>query len=217
MVKQPRLVSGFSLLCIWMALFSCTPKPVELKEDFSFVSGMKPYPEGRGMETALGSILDLANQDRIEKGADSVLAFQQEDPGNKMPDFQDLAFLPVSNAAHLKELSRTGFGTAAHSDYESRIDQIDFNKNFVLITAFPEPKIDLQDPSAYSVVFDKLMDKGVKDKTRKLVLDCSRLGEVAPLAVLGSKWKNKVYILDKKECGRLEVELYDATYSFPLK
>ncbi len=214
---KPRLELSFSILCFLMVLFSCTPKPVELKEDFSFVSDMKPYPEGKAMETVLGSILDVANRDQIGKGADSVLAFHQEDSGNKRPDFQDLAFMPVLNAVHLKELSKTGFGNTARSDYESRIDQIDFTKNFVLITAFPEPKIDLQNPSAYSVVFDKLMDKGVKDKARKLLLDCSRLGEIAPLAVLGSKWNNKVYILDKNECGKLEVELYNETYSFPLK
>ncbi|MBS9727010.1 hypothetical protein, partial [Stutzerimonas stutzeri] len=47
-------------------------------------------------------------------------------------------------------------------------------------------------------------------------LDASRLGDISPMALLGSPWAGKLYTLERRGRKQLEVKLYDNRYQFTL-
>ncbi|WP_367865680.1 hypothetical protein [Pedobacter sp. WC2423] len=214
------LKMAFSLLLVAGLSVSCS-SPVELKEDFAFETTLRP---GKDRVSDLAKSLNGALMEEAQKaGKDSALVLQSDEK-EKVPFYEDIAFLPVVSAEELQNVindhAEKGFSTN-HQDFSAQIAAIDFKKNFVLLVGHPKAASSIilgEVNNNQAIYVDKVMDAGLDHKNRKIELVSKRLGDAATgLASLMQKWESKVYIVAYKNSDSLHLEIDKHVYPFSLK
>lgn len=215
----PLNIACFLLLIV--SLFVSCSSPVELKEGFTFESTLRP---GSDRVSDLANKLNSALIEQAQKtGKDSTLVIQSDEKVDA-PFYEDIAFLPVVSAEELQNIiygyAEKGFRTN-QQDFSAQIAAIDFKKNFVLLIGHPKASSSIvlgEVNNNQAIYVDKVMDKGLDNKNRKIELVSKRLGDAATgLASLMQKWESKVYIIDYKKSDSLLLEIDKNIYPFSLK
>lgn len=214
------LKMAFSFLLVVSLFVSCS-SPVELKEGFSFETSLRP---GNNQGSDFAKSLNGALIEEAQKvGKDSALVLQPDEK-EKVPFYEDIAFLPVVSAEELENVigdhAEKGFRTS-QQDFSAQIAAIDFKKSFVLLVGHPKATSSIvlgEVNNSQAIYVDKVMDAGLDHKNRKIELVSKRLGDAATgLASLMQKWESKVYIVDYKNSDSLLLEIDKYVYPFSLK
>jgi hypothetical protein len=214
------------LLSINLLISCITPhsEGKEVKEQFHFKTYSRP---DQNWADSFASTLNTALVEEAEKtGKDKVLQMGAG-VSTKAPSYQDVAFLPILNAADLKKLVNPyalNLIGANEQNLVQKVDSIDFEKNFVLIIGHPMPASPVLGgdnggrPQTQAYYTDRVLDNGVENKKRKIQLETGRLGSVASgLEAITQSWGSKVYVVEKKNGDSLLLQIDKNTFSFGLK
>ncbi len=204
-IYQNKVTRVFLIFLIFMAA-ACSG-PVEIREQFKLETNFRP-----DTDNIMSSFTDAVNDVLIERaekaGVDSVLQFQPNQKRRVSP-YQDVTFLPLSTTEKLKMLC-TEFGSIKEPCV-AKIATIDFDKNFVLVVGHPVPQVMVggEINSGGAIYFDKVVDMATTDSIRKIKLETSRLGggSYDNFSVFSSKWQSGIYLLERKGCNKVMVEL----------
>lgn len=193
--------------------------PKEVEETLSFETYGVPQPE-RQIQRFVNQFNRALMGQAIENGNPTALQMQGESPTEKLdwPEAHDMVVLPLFSRAAFEKAVNTSLGIGPGTQTpvsQQAIDEIDFNSQFALLIAHPAQVHALSGFNASSPLemsahyFDTLSVKYSPADVLRIRFETGRLGN-PPL--FPTKWKSKVFLLDRKDYKRLELEWEDGTY-----
>jgi hypothetical protein len=205
-----------SISAVCLFTYSCsTGRNEKVEKSFSIVTNNKPG--SNGISNFFGAMNDLLEQKASESGADSVVQFEQNTKVDTiLPNYRDLACLVITSPEQLKKMLPMSYSDI---DMDNKIEAIDFKNNFVLIAAHPIAPVmvngEINRNGAYYL--DDVEDRGVKNKSRKIKLSAMFVGNnTITENYFSQKWSSNVYILKRKDCNTVIVEIDEKSYSFTI-
>ncbi|PTA69977.1 MULTISPECIES: hypothetical protein [unclassified Stenotrophomonas] len=130
------------------------------------------------------------------------------------PGYLDIRFFPITHANALDAMGAKW--PSSQRDNEPDLGNVDFSSHFVFLVAHPELTGYAAMRSGQYATFFSSVKVAYLDDRVVVHLDASRLGDISPMALLGSPWAGKLYTLERRGRKQLEVKLYDNRYQFTL-
>jgi hypothetical protein len=132
------------------------------------------------------------------------------------PGYLDIRFFPITHADALDTMDPRWPSSRQSRDNAPNLAGVDFSSHFVFLVAHPElTGYAAMSSSQYATFFSSVKVAYLDDRV-VVHLDASRLGDISPMALLGSPWAGKLYTLERRGRKQLEVKLYENRYQFTL-
>lgn len=194
--------------------------PKEVQGALSFETSGAPRLE-RHMQQFVNQFNHALMEQAIGDGSRTTLQMKDDSPNEKAdwPDTPDMVLLPLFTRAALEKAANpsSGVGPRVQPALSPEVlDKIDFNSQFALLVAHPaqvyaKSGFDFSGPYEMSAhYFDTLLVKYSSADILRVQLKTRRLGN-PPL--FPTKWKSNVFLFDRKDYKRLELQWGEDTYN----